>query len=113
MVALSASALVDEHVEGGRGRAGPGNFSKPEGPKAQEVSAAGKAERRGEWWGSGKENRERERGSNIFIVSEVRREERGWLLRIVLFTPGKSWLIVAGGGFANSIWPPPTSSYIS
>ena len=60
MVALSASALVDEHVEGGRGRAGPGNFSKPEGPKAQEVSAAAKAERRGEWWGSGKENRERE-----------------------------------------------------
>ena len=58
LVALSASALVDEHVEGGRGRAGPGNFSKPEGPKAQEVSAAANVERRGEWWGSGKENRE-------------------------------------------------------
>ena len=93
MVALSASALVDEHVEGGRGRAGPGNFSKPEGPKAQEVSAAANAERRGN---GGAPAKRIERGSNIFIVSEVRREERGWLLRIVLFTPGKSWLIAGG-----------------
>ena len=93
MVALSASALVDEHVEGGRGRAGPGNFSKPEGPKAQEVYAAAKAERRGNGGAPAKridrEGRE-ERGSNIFIVSEVRREERGCLHCIVLFTPGKS-----------------------
>ena len=44
--------------QAGKGRAGPGNFSEPEGPKPEEVSAAANAE----WRREGRE------GGNIFIV---------------------------------------------